>query len=36
VQKTPTNAAVELPSWACSASVVALQALPKTVESLSR
>jgi hypothetical protein len=28
VQKTPTNAAVELPSWACSASVVALQVLP--------
>jgi len=25
VQKTPTNAAVELPSWACSSSVVALQ-----------
>src|SRR5580765_7522795 len=28
VQKTPTNADVELPSWACSASVVALQVLP--------
>jgi len=25
VQKTPTNATVELPSWACSSSVVALQ-----------
>jgi hypothetical protein len=28
VQKTPTNTAVELPSWACSASVAALQVLP--------
>ena len=28
VQKTPTNAVVELPSWACSPSVVALQVLP--------
>ncbi len=28
LQKTPTNAAVQLPSWACSASVVASQVLP--------
>lgn len=27
VQKTPTNATTELPSWACSASVMALQVL---------
>jgi predicted alpha-1,6-mannanase (GH76 family) len=30
VQKTPTNAVVELPSWACSASVVALQVCQTT------
>lgn len=28
VQMTPTNSATELPSWACSSSVVALQVLP--------
>jgi predicted alpha-1,6-mannanase (GH76 family) len=28
VQMTPTNTATELPSWACSSSVVALQVLP--------